>query len=135
MANSLATTVATPSKCPGRAAPSQDSLTPRTVTVAEGGSGHVGYISETLGTKTTSTPAALARIEVALERPRVVRDVVGVTELQRVHEDAHRDAVALATRPCHERAMPFVQRAHGRDQADAGAASAGRIELGATGGG
>ena len=56
MVKSFATTVATPSKCPGRDAPSQPSLTPRTETVVDGGSGHDGYISATLGTKTTSAP-------------------------------------------------------------------------------
>ena len=58
MVNSFATTVATPSKWPGRAAPSQASLTPRTDTVVEGAAGHDGYISRTLGTKTTSAPDA-----------------------------------------------------------------------------
>ena len=57
MASSLATTVATPSKWPGREAPSQPSLTPRTETVVAGGSGQVGYISPTEGTKTRSAPA------------------------------------------------------------------------------
>ena len=57
MANSLATTVATPSKWAGRDAPSQASLTPCTETVVEGGSGQVGYISPTVGTKTRSAPA------------------------------------------------------------------------------
>ncbi len=58
MANSLATTVATPSKWPGREAPSQASLTPWTETVVAGGSGQVGYISPTVGTKTRSAPAS-----------------------------------------------------------------------------
>ena len=58
MVNSFATTVATPSKWPGRDAPSQASLTPRTDTVVDGASGHDGYISGTLGTKTTSAPAS-----------------------------------------------------------------------------
>ena len=57
MANNLATTVATPSKWPGREAPSQESLTPPTDTVVDGAAGHDGYISRTVGTKTTSTPA------------------------------------------------------------------------------
>ncbi len=58
MENSLATTVATPSKWPGRDAPSQRSLTPRTDTVVAGGAGHDGYISLTGGTNTTSAPAS-----------------------------------------------------------------------------
>ena len=56
MVNSFATTVATPSKWPGRDAPSQASLTPRTDTVVDGAAGQDGYISSTLGTKTTSAP-------------------------------------------------------------------------------
>ncbi len=56
MMNSFATTVATPSKCPGRDAPSQRSLTPATETMVEGASGQDGYISLTLGTKTMSVP-------------------------------------------------------------------------------
>ena len=56
MVKSFATTVATPSKWPGRDAPSQLSLTPRTETVVDGASGHDGYISSTLGVNTTSAP-------------------------------------------------------------------------------
>ncbi len=58
MENSFETTVATPSKWPGRDAPSQRSLTPRTDTVVAGGSGQDGYISVTGGTKTRSAPAS-----------------------------------------------------------------------------
>ena len=58
MVNSFATTVATPSKWPGRDAPSQSSLTPRTDTVVDGAAGHDGYISSTLGTKAKSVPAS-----------------------------------------------------------------------------
>ncbi len=134
MANSLATTVATPSKCPGRDAPSQTSLTPCTLTAVDGCSGHVGYISRTLGTNTTSTPTSSQHAQVALECPWIVRDVLGVAELQRVDEDAHHDGVALGPRPGHERKVSLVQGTHGRHQADAGAACACRIELRAAGG-
>ncbi len=55
MANSLATTVATPAKWVGRDAPSSGSDTPATDTVVSTG---VGYISATSGTNSMSTPAA-----------------------------------------------------------------------------
>ncbi len=58
MAKSLATTVATPSKWPGRDAPSHPSLTPTTETVVATGVGQCGYISRTEGAKTRSTPAS-----------------------------------------------------------------------------
>src|ERR1700735_4072252 len=58
MENSFVTTVATPSKRPGRDAPSQPSLIPDTETVVGTGAGQVGYISVTFGAKTTSTPAS-----------------------------------------------------------------------------
>ena len=66
MANNLATTVATPSKWPGRDAPSQQSLTPPTETVVVGAAGQDGYISRTDGTKTTSAPASRADEQVPL---------------------------------------------------------------------
>src|SRR5579872_6405115 len=58
MAKSLVTTVATPSKWPGRDAPSQAAASGPTDTTVEGGSGQSGYISVTPGAKTTSTPRA-----------------------------------------------------------------------------
>src|ERR671913_181416 len=57
MANSLATTVATPAKWVGRRAPSSGSDTSATDTVVSIG---VGYISSTPGVNSTSTPALSA---------------------------------------------------------------------------
>ncbi len=57
MANSLATTVATPAKWVGRAAPSSGADTSATDTVVSTGR---GYISSTDGTNSTSTPASAA---------------------------------------------------------------------------
>ena len=128
MENSLATTVATPSKWPGRAAPSQASLTPSTDTVVAGAAGQLGYISHTGGTKTTSAPASATDGEVALERAGVPLHVLGVTELQRVDEDADGDDVALGAGPLEERPVPGVERAHGGYEPDGRAAGAGRIE-------
>ena len=44
-------------------------------------------------------PAAAQRCEVGVEGPGVVVEVVGVAELQRVHEDGHRHEVALGRGP------------------------------------
>ncbi len=56
--SSLLTTVATPAKCPGRAAPSRGSETPLTVTVVEKPG---AYISATLGANSRSQPALSSR--------------------------------------------------------------------------
>lgn len=58
MENSFATTVATPAKCSGRAAPSKRRVISATVTVVSTGR---GYISSTPGWNTSVTPAASAR--------------------------------------------------------------------------
>ena len=60
MANSLATTVATPSKWPGREDPSQPSLTPATLTEVATTAGNPGYISSTDGANTTAAPLSPA---------------------------------------------------------------------------
>ena len=56
--SSLATTVATPAKWWGRAAPSIGPLTPATVTVVEKPG---AYISSTLGANKRSQPASVRR--------------------------------------------------------------------------
>ena len=53
--NSLATTVSTPSKCPGRASPSKTAPIRPATTLT---SGAEGYISPSAGAKTKSTPAS-----------------------------------------------------------------------------
>ncbi len=63
-----------------------------------------------------------------LERARVVGDVVGVTELERVDEDAHRHHVALEPGPRHERHVAGVERTHGGHEADGPAGGPGPIE-------
>src|SRR6516162_8151943 len=73
--------------------------------------------------------------DVGVERAGVERDVLRVAELQRVHEDAHHDDVALAGRPGDERDVALVERAHGRDEGDVAAGGAGAVELGPTAGG
>ena len=68
------------------------------------------------------------------ERARVVRDVLGVAELERVHEDAHDHQVAFGTSPIDQRRVPVVQRAHGGNQADHPTGSPGLVQHGTTGG-
>ena len=118
MENSFETTVATPSKWPGRDAPSQRSLTPRTDTVVAGGAGHDGYISLHRRDEHDVGAGLGAHEQVPLERPRVARHVLGVAELQRVHEDADRDHVALGAGAGDQGDVPVVQRAHGGHQPD-----------------
>ena len=91
MANSFATTVATPSKCVGRVRPSSGSDTPATDTVVRIGS---GYISSAVGTKSTSTPAPLGQRRVGSQVTGVGVEVLGGAELQRVHEDRRHHDVA-----------------------------------------
>ena len=116
---------------PGRDAPSQrvaDAARPTPSSTAR--SGHDGYISRTRRDEDDVGPGLGADEQVALERPRVVRDVLGVAELQRVHEDADRHHVALGAGPRHERAVPVVQRAHGRHQPDHPAGGTGLVRAG-----
>ena len=55
---------------------------------------------------------------ITLKIARVVVVVFIGTELKRVHEHARDHAVASAARSFHERHMAFVERAHGRGEAD-----------------
>ena len=96
IAKSFATTVVTPSKCSGRAAPQRPSVRSATWTVV---SGRRGYISATLGVNTQSTPSAAAGLEVALEIARVAIEILVRAELQRVHEDRHDHEVGSRRSP------------------------------------
>ena len=110
--------MATPSKCPGREAPSQPSLTPRTDTVVATGAGQSGYISRHRGHEDHVDPRLGAHGQILLQGAGVVGDVLGVAELQRVHEDADGHRVALGPGPGHQRDVPGVQRPHGGHQPD-----------------
>ena len=103
-------------------------------TVVAGGSGQVGYISATEGTKTRSAPAPAQAGRSVVEGARVVGDVVGVAELERVDEDAHDHHVALGPGPRHEREVAGVQRAHGGHEADGAAGGPGLVQPGSAGG-
>ena len=111
--NSLATTVATPRKCPGRDAPSQPSAGPAATIVVAPSPG-------------TSFRPRAARPErhprrrgSPGHRPRRADSgsVLGRSELHRVDEDrGHRRRLAGRGRD-HQRAMALVQRAHRRHEA------------------
>ena len=96
IAKSLVTTVATPSKCVGRAAPHRSAVSPSTCTVVSGRP--LGYISATDGANTTSTPSRRALREIAGEVARVAVEVFARAELQRVHEDRDDDEVGTRSR-------------------------------------
>ena len=75
MANSLATTVATPAKWVGRARPSSGSDTSATVTDVR--TAPSGYISSPDGTNSRSTPSRLGQGGVAVEVAGVGVEVLG----------------------------------------------------------
>ena len=135
MAKSFATTVATPSKCPGRDAPSQrvTDAADRHRRRRRGGPRRV-HLAHRRHEDDVDTGLRTDE-QVALERPRVALDVLGVAELQRVHEDADRHDVALGPGPRHERAVAVVQRAHGRHQPDHPTRRTGLVEQGPAPGG
>ena len=115
----MSTTVSTPSKWPGRCAPSSTSpsgpaSTPHHRLRRRGRS------PPAAGAKTTSTPSARADLEVGLERARVAVEVLVRAELQRVHEDGGEHAIAR--RSCAPRIsvrVALVQRAHRHHDGDA----------------
>ena len=55
---------------------------------------------------------------VALERPRIVLEVLARAELQRVHEDRGDDVRVLGPRRGHQRQVPPMQRPHRQHHAD-----------------
>ena len=114
-AKSFVTTVATPSKWVGRAAPHRSAVRPATCTVVSGGRGvHLGdarreHAVDALG---------LARLEITGEIARVPVEILAGAELQRVHEDRHDDEVGRGHRRAHQRAVTGVQESHRRHDAD-----------------
>ena len=124
---SFATTVATPRKWPGRFAP-HNPPEGRSVAIGQPGELHVRrhpgvfdeYYKNPDATRQTAGRGALG--EVALQVPRVARQVLLRPELGGVHEDArHREAVRPREPPGlpQEREVPVVQVAHGRHEDDA----------------
>ncbi len=69
-----------------------------------------------------------AHFPVPVQGAGVVRDVLGVTELEGVDENADRDDIVLGPRPGHERDVTGMQGAHRRDQPDGAAGGPGLLE-------
>ena len=109
IANSFATTVVTPSKCVGRAAPHRSAVSSLTWTVVSGGR---GYISATLGVNTQSTPSASHCARSPARSPRVAIEIFVRSELERVHEDRHDDEVGGRAGGPHQRTVALVQEPH-----------------------
>ena len=107
--------MATPRKWPGRAVPSRPTATPS-------GSTHVakpgGYISAGAGANSRSTPAAFAIAASLLEVARIRREILRVTELRGVDEEARDEDVRLGTCRREECFMAGVQRTHGGHEPD-----------------
>jgi hypothetical protein len=109
----LATTVATPSKCPGREAPHSPSPSPATETVVA-----KPWRIDLLDRRRPQQVDPFRR-----EQPRVLGQLARVggevlvgAELRRVDEDRDRHRARLLARFAHQRQVSFVQRAHRRDQ-------------------
>ena len=107
--------VATPRKWPGRNLPSNGSPTPPTST-------HVAcpgrYTSVVCG-REDEIGAALGQFrQVRVERARILRQVFRRPELAGIDVDRRHDDVALGLGRADEAEVPFVQGAHGGNQAD-----------------
>jgi hypothetical protein len=74
---------------------------------------------------------SLRGLDILLLATRIGPEVLAGAELQRVHEDAHHDRLALVPRRAHQREMPRVQSAHGRHESDIRTCAARVEELGA----
>ena len=113
---SLSTTVHTPSKNPGRNAPSSSS---RAAAAARGRPA----ASDTSPARRARTARRRLRLlesgAVGLERARIAVEVLVRSELQPVDEDARDDGVAVLRAMLHQRQVARVQVAHRRHERDA----------------
>ena len=91
------TTVVTPSKCTGRAAPHRPSVSPATCTVGQRRARR-DTSRRRGGTNSTSTPSGRRDRRVAVEVARVRGEVLVRTELRRVHEQRDDDEVRRVAR-------------------------------------
>ena len=114
MLNSLATTVRTPSKWPGRAAPSQRAASaPRT----HDDTRRLRIDLRTIGNKQYVDAARLRLRRITLEVARIPREILRRPKLQRIDENAHHDEVRAMPRFVHEPKVALVQIAHRRHEA------------------
>ena len=114
--SSLATTVATPSKWPGRASPSQRSDTPDDAD--RGRKAVADRCRSTDGTHSRSQPAASSIAASSLFAARIAAEVLALAELRRIDEDRRGDPVRALLRLGDQRHVPGVERAHRRHQRD-----------------
>ena len=112
---SLATIVRTPSKWPGRCAPSKSSVIPRTVTVVRSGSGIHG---PSVGREDDRGAPVRDQPHVPLEVARIAVEILVRPELRRVDEHGHDHDVGALPRQVDEREVPLVEGAHRRDERD-----------------
>ena len=111
MLNSLATTVATPTKWPGRTLAAQALATARAPRRSVWKPG--GYMAAGVGHE-GDVDAGRGRLgQVALEVARVLGEILLGAELGRVDEDRQHQAVAAAPALLHQRDVAGVQGAHG----------------------
>ena len=113
--SSLATTVATPRKWPGRDAPSRRLLKPSTSTNV---AAPVGIQLFDRGSEDDVGAFGFGERAVGVEGARIAGEVFVGAELGGVDEDADGDESARFARGANQRGMARVQRAHGGDKAD-----------------
>ena len=77
-----------------------------------------GYISSAGGAKRIVDAEIFERFAVSVERARIFFEIFGWSKLFRVHENRNDDRRALLLRCAHQRKMAFMQRAHGRNEAE-----------------
>ena len=128
MAKSLATTVATPSKWPGSRGPFPSLADADDRNRRGDGRGPVRVHLTHRGSEHHVDARPGADVPVPVQGAGIVRDVLGITELEGVDENADGDHVVLGPRPGHEGDMAGMQCAHRRDQPDGATGGPGLLE-------
>jgi hypothetical protein len=109
------TTVVTPQKCSGRNAPSQRLDSPVTSTRVLIG----GVNRHRLRVKNEAHTRLAAQLDIVLERPWILVEILFRTELRRVDEDRHDNELPLATCLFHQADMATMESAHRRYESNA----------------
>ncbi len=111
--NSLATTVATPSKWPGRAAPSKCRSRPATPTVVAKPV-RIHHLDRGQPQQVAAMSGEQRRVRRLL--PRIARKILVRPELQRIDEDRGDHMIRQPSRLVDQRHMPGMQCAHRRHE-------------------